>query len=138
MDIKTALRQLRSEKKEIQELKLLRESKVSMLTSGAMRYDKPKVKTSPEDMMLKLGSEIADLDREIEKHIRSLISKEKDCIAVINLIEKSDYRRLLYMRYIEDRPMTWEAISAELGYSESDIKRKHGQALDEARRFWKR
>lgn len=138
MDIKMALRQLRSEKKEINELRLLRERKVSMLTSGAMRYDKPRVKSSPEDMMLKLGSEIADIDAAISRHINHLIEREKDCITAINLIERSDYRRLLYMRYIDDVPMTWDEIADELGYSERSIRRKHGIALNEARKHWRK
>ena len=137
MDIKTALRQLRSEKKEINELKLLRDSKVSMLTSGAIRYDRPKVQTSPEDMMLKLGAEIADLDAEIEKHIRNILKREADCMAAINRIEKSDYRRILQMRYIGEKSMTWAQIGNVMGFSEDWVKHKHGDALNEARKYWK-
>lgn len=93
----------------------------SCLLPGAIRYDKDKVQTSPEDAMSKVVAEIAELEKEMNR-VQLLKSKQIAKIDnAINSLASDEERTALTMRYINRIPIA--EIAEEMGYSEPTIYR---------------
>ena len=89
------------------------------LLPGAIRYDKDKVQSSPDDQMSKIVSEIFDLEAEMRRiQIRKLNQINKIDKA-ISSIDSDESRTALTMRYINRIPVP--TIAHEMGYAESTI-----------------
>lgn len=91
----------------------------SCLLPAAIRYDKDKVMTSPEDQMSKIVAEVNELEKEMNE-LQVKKSKQIELIYnAINSLESAEERTTLTMRYINRVPV---AIIAEaMGYSEQRI-----------------
>lgn len=91
----------------------------SCLLPAAIRYDKDKVQSSPDDAMSKICAEIADL----EKHMNRLqVAKAKRIEAIercISSLESEEERTALTMRFINRKPVSEIAIA--MGYSERRV-----------------
>lgn len=93
----------------------------SCLLPAAIRYDRDKVQTSPEDAMSKIVAEIAELEKEMNT-IQVLKSKQIAKIdKAINSLTSDEERTALTMRYINRVPIA--EIAEEMGYSEPTIYR---------------
>jgi len=91
----------------------------SCLLPAAIRYDKDKVQTSPEDPMCKIMAEINELEKEmIEVQHRKFVQIEKIGRA-LNALESDEERTALTMRYINRIPVS--AIAEAMGYAEPTI-----------------
>lgn len=91
----------------------------SCLLPAAIRYDKDKVQTSPEDPMCKIIAEINELEKEmIAVQHRKFVQIEKIGRA-LNALESDEERTALTMRYINRIPVS--AIAEAMGYAEPTI-----------------
>lgn len=91
----------------------------SCLLPAAIRYDKDKVQTSPEDPMCKIMAEINELEKEMIKvQHRKFVQIEKIGRA-LNALESDEERTALTMRYINRIPVS--AIAEAMGYAEPTI-----------------
>jgi len=89
------------------------------LLPSAIRYDKDKVQTSPEDPMAKIVSEIADLERRMGEIQYAKSVRIHEISRVINALESKEERTALTMRYINRKSVT--DIAEAMGYSERRI-----------------
>lgn len=89
------------------------------LLPAAIRYDKDKVQTSPEDTMSKIVAKITDLEKRmaIVQHTKSV--RIEEIAKVINALESDEERTALTMRYI-NRKSVFD-IAEAMGYSEKRI-----------------
>lgn len=91
------------------------------LLPAAIRYDKDKVMSSPDDAMSKICAEIADLEKLMN---RLQVAKAKRIEAIencINALESEEERTALTMRFINRKPVSEIAIA--MGFSEPSIYR---------------
>lgn len=91
----------------------------SCLLPAAIRYDKDKVQSSPDDQMSKIIAEINDLETEMAK-IQIKKSKQIERIdKAINSLTSDEERTALTMRYINRIPVS--DIALAMGYAEPTI-----------------
>lgn len=87
----------------------------SCLLPAAIRYDKDKVQTSPDDPMSKVVAEINELELEMN---RIQLRKSQQIVKIdkaINSLASDEERTALAMRYINRIPVT--DIADAMGYS---------------------
>lgn len=89
------------------------------LLPAAIRYDKDKVQTSPEDPMAKIVSEIADLEQRMEEIQFAKSIRINEITKSINELESTEERTALTMRYINRKSVA--DIAEAMGYSERRI-----------------
>lgn len=91
----------------------------SCLLPAAIRYDKDKVQTSPEDPMGKIISEIIELEKEMKK-VQLNKSKQIEKIdKELSRLASDEQRTALTMRYINRIPVS--DIAEAMGYAEPTI-----------------
>ena len=61
--------------------------------------------------------------------------READIEQFINSLPEPAHRMLLKYRYLE--LMNWEPIAKKMNYSDRQVRRIHGEALQAARKLWK-
>ena len=85
------------------------------LLPAAIRYDKDKVQSSPDDAISKVVAEIADLEKKMAviQHAKSV--RIEEISKAINALESEEERTALTMRYINRIPAT--EIADAMGYS---------------------
>lgn len=93
----------------------------SCLLPGAIRYDKDKVQTSPDDQMSKICAEIHELEIEMARVQRRKFVQLEKIERAISALESDEERTALTMRYVNRRPVA--EIAEEMGYSEPTIYR---------------
>ena len=91
----------------------------SCLLPAAIRYDKDKVQSSPEDPMSKIVTEVLELEKEM-KEIQLKKSRQISRIdKAISSLESDEERTALTMRYVNRIPVT--DIAEAMGYAEPTI-----------------
>lgn len=91
----------------------------SCLLPAAIRYDKDKVQSSPEDPMSKIVAEVMELEKQM-KEIQLQKSKQITRIdKAISSLESDEERTALTMRYVNRIPVT--DIAEAMGYAEPTI-----------------
>lgn len=91
----------------------------SCLLPAAIRYDKDKVQSSPEDPMSKIVAEVMELEKEMK---RVQLNKSRQIAKIdkaISQLELDEERTALTMRYINRKAV--KEIAEEMGYSETRI-----------------
>ena len=91
----------------------------SCLLPAAIRYDKDKVQSSPEDPMCKIVTEVMELEKEMK---RIQLSKARQIAKIdqaISSLESDEQRTALTMRYVNRIPVT--DIAEAMGYAEPTI-----------------
>ena len=91
----------------------------SCLMPSAIRYDRDKVQTSPEDPMSKIVVEINELETEMNKIRLKRAETIEEIDRVINFISSEEVRTALTMRYINRKPV--RKIAETMGYSEKRV-----------------
>lgn len=91
----------------------------SCLLPAAIRYDKDKVQTSPDDPMSKIIAEITELEHEMSAVQRKKYIQIKRIDNAINSLESDEERTALVMRYINR--VTVPDIANAMGYSRQRI-----------------
>ena len=102
--------------------------RVSAEGVGAIRYDKDRVQTSPEDHMSEAVAQMVELENEYEHMI---LAYHKSIILRTKMIDGMDdprYVRLLMLRYVDC--LRFEEIACRMAYSWQHVLRLHGEALD--------
>ena len=118
--------------RQVEELRAMAE------TIGGFDYAKPNVQSTPgnvtEDKIIRL----ADTLREYEEAVMVFSQKIIEAENRIAELSRSEYGKVIRMKYLDKKHHTWGWISEELGYSEQTARRIHAEALDEfERRFLK-
>ena len=91
----------------------------SCLLPAAIRYDKDKVQTSPDDPMSKIIAQVMELESEM-KRVQFNKSRQINKIdKAISSLESAEERTALTMRYINRVAVT--DIADAMGYSEKRI-----------------
>ena len=91
----------------------------SCLLPAAIRYDKEKVQTSPDDPMSKIVAQVMELENEM-KRVQFNKSRQISKIdKAISSLESAEERTALTMRYINRVSVT--DIADAMGYSEKRI-----------------
>jgi DNA-directed RNA polymerase specialized sigma24 family protein len=87
----------------------------SCLLPAAIRYDKDKVQTSPEDQMSKIMAEISELEDQMKSILLAKAERIEDINNTIHSLESDEERTALTMRYINRIPVA--DIAEAMGYS---------------------
>ena len=95
------------------------------LLPAAIRYDKDKVQSSPDDAISKIVVEIADLEHKMAEIQYAKSVRIEEIAKKINTLESDEERTALTMRYINRVPVS--EIADAMGYS---IKRIY-QVMDQ-------
>ena len=133
------LKQIRAKRRELNTLqKTIEELRFMLLPSG-IRYDLDRVQTSPEDRMSKTVDDLVTVEKRQQKQLARLMEDLDKAERLIEAMPTPEYRELIRLRYIAGglKPLTWEQISEQMGYSSDHVRGKlHGKAIVEARRVW--
>lgn len=89
------------------------------LLPAAIRYDKDKVQSSPEDPMSKIIAEINELEKEMSEVQYKKLQQIRKIDRTISSLESDEERTALTMRYINRIPVT--EIAESMGYAEPTI-----------------
>lgn len=87
----------------------------SCLLPAAIRYDKDKVQSSPEDAMSKIVAEVAELEKEMNKVQQRKAKQIAKIDKAISALSSDEERTALTMRYINRIPVI--DIAEAMGYS---------------------
>lgn len=110
---------------EIRTKRRIRAERMSAAIPGAIRYDVPRVQSSPSDRMSAMVAEADELDHEIVQ-LRNRLREERRQIAALAEQLDDQERRVILLRYI-DR-VTWPDIARALHRSKSTVHRIHREA----------
>lgn len=89
------------------------------LLPGAIRYDRDKIQTSPEDSMSKIISEINELELEMARIQKKKSQQIEKIYKEISRLSSDEQRTALTMRYINRIAVT--DIAEAMGYAEPTI-----------------
>ena len=87
----------------------------SCLLPAAIRYDKDKVQSSPEDAMSKIVAEVAELEKEMNRVQQRKAKQIAKIDKAISALPSDEERTALTMRYINRISVT--DIAEAMGYS---------------------
>jgi len=136
MTAKEYLQKIRSERLEIVQLQeTIDELKYSLLPSG-IRYDTPKVQTSPDDSMSRVMAEVDEYERKIREHLSRLVDRQNVAFAYVGALEKSDHRLILTLYYLTGERLTWHQVADKMALSEQRIYQLHNDAIEELEKIW--
>lgn len=136
MTAKEYLQKIRSERLEVEQLSdQVEELKYSLLPTG-IQYDKVKVQTSPDDMMLRIVVEIDTYERQIRQHLEKMIKRQNIAYKYIMMLERSEYRQVLTLYYLSAPRLTWVQVADKMSFSEQRIYQLHNEAITELETFW--
>ena len=105
----------------------------SCLLPAAIRYDKDKVQTSPDDPMSRIVAEISELEREMNQVQLSKSKRIQEIDKAINSLESEEERTALTMRFINRIPVT--EIAEAMGYAEPTIYKFMNQGAEHIKSY---
>ena len=98
------------------------------MVPGAIRYDTPRVQSSPSDRMSEIMGEVDELDQEIED-LRELLRQRRQEVADLSRRELDEQAcRVIILRYIDG--LQWRDVAAAVHKSERTVFRIHKDATD--------
>lgn len=100
-------------------LKAKHDALESCLLPAAIRYDKDKVQTSPEDPMTKIVAEVLALEEEMKRIQYNKAERIKEIDKAINALESEEEKTALTMRYVDFIPVP--EIAKAMRYSDKRI-----------------
>ena len=131
-EIKDYFRQIRREQLEIIHLTEMIKSEEMSLLPSAIRYDKEKVLTSPEDVLAKSVAQINTLETELEMSISNLKIRRARAEAMLKKLDNTDEREVMrwyYMSFNDRHPFTWDDVAVRMAYTKRWILKLHGNAI---------
>ena len=131
-EVKEYFRQIRHEQYEINHLAEMIKSEELTLLPSAIRYDKEKVQTSPEDILAKSVAKINTLEQELALSMSNLKLRRARAEAMLSKLESSDEREVMrwYYMSIDGRNLyTWDDVAARMAYTKRWILKIHGNAI---------
>lgn len=136
MNVEELFRNIRDIKNEIGVLEKKEQYQRLSMLPGAIRYDKDKVQSSPEDPMLKFAERISEIEELKRVRYEKLLAQNVIAETILNNMKTPKLRTLLYLRYIEGGVQyrySWSEVAMDLGYDEQYVRWDlHHAALDEA------
>lgn len=134
-DVITFLKRIRDERKELISIRMHKEDVRLSLLPGAIRYDKARVDSSPDDPMIRMIERLEKIETKETAYMEKLTADIELANEIIMSMPTSECKKLLRLRYIDgDRPMHWKDVADEMGYTEDHVRGKlHGKAIAEAR-----
>lgn len=113
---------------QIQAKKRKRTERLLAMVPGAIRYDTPRVQSSPSDRMSEIMGEVDELDQEIED-LRELLRLKRQEVADLSRRELDEQAcRVIILRYIDG--LQWRDVAAAVHKSERTVFRIHKDATD--------
>jgi DNA-directed RNA polymerase specialized sigma subunit len=113
---------------QIQAKKRKRTERLLAMVPGAIRYDTPRVQSSPSDRMSEIMGEVDELDQEIED-LRELLRQRRQEVADLSRRELDEQAcRVVILRYIDG--LQWRDVAAAVHKSERTVFRIHKDAAD--------
>lgn len=113
---------------QIQAKKRKRTERLLAMVPGAIRYDTPRVQSSPSDRMSEIMGEVDELDQEIED-LRELLRLRRQEVADLSRRELDEQAcRVIILRYIDS--LQWRDVAAAVHKSERTVFRIHKDATD--------
>lgn len=109
-------------------LRVKHDELMSCLQPAAIRYDKDKVQTSPDDAMSKLMAEIIEIENEMDQIQKYRVFRIKEIIKALNSIPSEEQRTALTMKFIGRKPVS--TIAKKMGYAEPTIYKFMNQGAD--------
>ena len=95
---------------QIQAKKRKRTERLLAMVPGAIRYDTPRVQSSPSDRMSEIMGEVDELDQEIED-LRELLRLRRQEVADLSRRELDEQAcRVIILRYIDG--LQWRDVAA--------------------------
>ena len=132
-EVKEILKQVRKSQIEIKHIVRLIEREELTLLPKAIRYDRDKVMTTPDDILARSAAEIADMRAELAKTMIMLKNKMGYAESLIARLDDTDEREVLRYYYLDRNGngglMTWAEVADVMGFNERTIYRIHGSAL---------
>lgn len=130
MTVKSYLREVRKLNKDIEAKKRERDALYMSLIGTNIKLKEIDVQTSIRgDAFGDKMAEVADYDRIIEDEILMLIKSQRQANAIINQLDKPEYRSILTDYYIN--AYKWEKVAEFNNYSIRAVYKIHGYALKE-------
>lgn len=137
MTVKDYLYQIRHERREIDELNdRIEELHCSLLPAG-IRYDGPKVQTSPDDHMSRAMAEIADYSAMLSEAVWNLTVRRRKAHVLIQTLADSRERQILSLFFLSDNRMRMADIADAIGYSQEQTYRLYRSGLENLEAVWK-
>jgi GH35 family endo-1,4-beta-xylanase len=104
----------------------------SLLLPQAIRYDKDRVQTSPDDKFSEICAKISDMQEELGRSIVKLKTKQMNAERMIMGLDNTDEREVMrwyYMTVEDGKTLTWEEVAAHMNFDKRHVLRLHGNAL---------
>lgn len=113
---------------EIKAKKRKRTERLLAMVPGAIRYDTPRVQSSPSDRMSEIMGEVDELDQEIED-LKEQLRETRQQVAEVSRRELDEQAcRVIILRYIDG--LQWRDVAAAVHKSERTVFRIHKDAAD--------
>ena len=126
---KKYLRDIRTEQKELHNMRDMAAELRSSIYPGAIVYNSVRVQTSPKDVTSEKMAEWADLIAEMESHVIELEERKVEALQIIRKIENSNHRLVLELYYLADSLYKWEQVADRMAYTRRHVLKLHGSAL---------
>lgn len=113
---------------QIQAKKRKRTERLLAMVPGAIRYDTPRVQSSPSDRMSEIMGEVDELDQEIED-LRELLRLQRQEVADLSRRELDEQAcRVIILRYIDG--LQWRDVAAAVHRGQSTVFADHKRACE--------
>ena len=120
---------MRDEQREINIIREQIHEAELMLLPSAIRYDRDKVQTSPDDPMLKLAVKLDRYERRLNRHLARLTERREKAFAVIEQLEDPTQRQVLTLFFLDGRRLTMQQVGEVIGYEVAQTYRIYKAAL---------
>lgn len=100
----------------------------SCLLPAAIRYDKDKVQTSPDDQVSRIMAEITELEARMNQLQMAKATRIDEIYKTLGKLESEEQRTALTMRFINRIPVS--KIAEQMGYAEPTIYKFMNQGAE--------
>lgn len=102
--------------------------------AGAIRYDKDRVQTSPNDYLAMAMSDILELEKQIEEDVASIEDIKGQAYTIVRQMEQPEHRTMIEWFYLNGVSMTETAERMAMSertayYLRDDALENFGQAM---------
>ena len=102
--------------------------------AGAIRYDKDRVQTSPDDYLAKAMVDIIEIEKQIEQEEGEIEKKKGKAYSIVRQMEEADQRVLIEWYYLNGLSMAETAIKMSIAertayYLRDDALESFGKAM---------
>ena len=112
--------------KKLVEISQLRELSVSISAVA----NEERVQTTPDPDRIGVNlSKIMDMEKEVDDMIDRFVDLKKEILQIINMIENSKYKKILFEKYFKYKSIY--KIAEELEMTDRGCKKAHKRALEE-------